>query len=76
MTFSSFLKRNVPLNLFLNNFDLRQQIIKFTAKKETNNNLLFLETEIPLNSNNLITSSYQKVMVFYIKVTNLAHYRP
>lgn len=72
MAFSSFLERKV----FLKNFDLRYQIINFTAKKETNNNLFFLEIETSLDSNKLITYVYQKVIIFLIDVTNSAQYRP
>ena len=76
MAFSSFLERKVPLNLLLNNFDLRHQIINFTAKKETKNNLFILEIETSPDSNKLIIYVYQKVIIFLIDVTNSAQYRP
>ena len=48
------------IKLFLNYFNSCHENIKSTSEKETNNNLCFLNIEIPRDKNQFITSVYCK----------------
>ena len=53
-------RKEEHLILFLNYFNSCHENKKFTSEKETNNKLSFLDSEIPKDKNQFITSVYRK----------------